>query len=246
MRASLRECFPSIATASAATPDVVTFEIEALRRELSLIRSIAGDFLSAEGSRSLEQAAWALHVLPHGDPSASWVIDTPIATRRSCGEYAQDGQGEFTVVGKVTSLWEVTRLDQRKLVVRDNVSTIVSIETTDGEIARWTMDMAVVTAAPGCGLHTQVQHHPEWFPEGFDVPRIPMFVPTVGAVLEFLLGELFQREWTERVAGHKLTASWRQLQQGMWRRWLEWQTEIVRTTSISPWLDIKSAGCIGL
>jgi hypothetical protein len=225
---------------------VVRFEINTLARELSLIRQMASEFLDAEGAQALYTAEWALRGLPRNDPTASWVIETPVTTRRSCGEYAQDGQGEFTVIAKVTSVWEVTRLDQHALVVRDNVSTCVSIETTERELARWTMDMAAISGAPGCGLHAQVKHHPNWYPEGFDVPRVPVFIPTVGAVLEFVLGELFQREWAQNVSAHKLGASWRELQQRMWGRWLSWQHDIVRASAVSPWLDIKAAGCAGL
>ncbi|MDQ3673987.1 MAG: hypothetical protein M3365_06405, partial [Gemmatimonadota bacterium] len=120
------------------------------------------------------------------------------------------------------------------------------ITTEDEEIARWTMDIAAVGSAPGCGLHAQVQEHPTWFPAGFDVPRLPLFIPTLGAVLEFVLGELFQHQWTRHVSGHASAKNWRELQRRAWERWLGWQQETVAASTVSPWLDVKARGCGGL
>lgn len=225
---------------------MVRFDLDTLTRELSLIHDLANGFLEPESSHRLEAARWRLKGLPRDSPTTRWEIDTPLRTCRSLGEYAQDQQGEFTVQANITTIWEVTRHGARELVVRDNVSTKIAITNNDGEIARWTMDMAAVQGAPGCGLHAQIKDHPEWFPKGFDVPRIPVFIPTLGAVLEYVLGELFQRTWTEHVAGHKLANSWRELQRRSWQRWLAWQHTIVHASAVSPWLDVKAIGCAGL
>jgi hypothetical protein len=134
--------------------------------------------------------------------------------------------------------------------VWDNVSTAVSFRTGRGanerERARFTMDIAAAATAPGCGLHMQIKNHPEWFPQDLDVPRFPMYVPTFGSVLEFVLGELFQDEWMKRVAGHKFNHGWRELQQQLWVNWLEWQRAVVMRSTVSPWLDIKAARCAEL
>jgi hypothetical protein len=217
-----------------------------LTQELSLIHDLANPFLEPESSYRLEAARWRLKMLPRDSQTTRWEIDTPLRTRRSTGEYAQDQQGEYTVQANITTVWDVTRLGATELLVRDNVSTAIGITNNDGEIARWTMDMAAVAGAPGCGLHAQVKDHPEWFPKGFDVPRLPVFIPTLGAVLEYVLGELFQRTWAEHVAGHKLASSWRELQRRVWERWLAWQQAIVHASAVSPWLDIKAIGCASL
>ncbi|MEX2193916.1 MAG: hypothetical protein WD844_01400 [Thermoleophilaceae bacterium] len=209
---------------------------------------MAEPFLEPQSFWELERARARLRAVPIGEAS-SWAIDTPLRTVPSFGAYAQDGLGEYTVRASIRTLWEITRTDRRYVSVRDNVSTSISISTEqtssqdECEIARWTMDIAAVDSAPGCGLHAQVKESPDWFPTGLDVPRLPLFIPTLGAVLEFVLGELFQTEWTRRVSAHTAAHGWRAIQRLAWDRWLNWQTEIVRTSAVSPWLDIKARRC---
>jgi hypothetical protein len=229
----------------------VQFELEALVTELELIGRLAEPFLESESFWELHRARSRLRGLPIGDPRSSWSVEAPLRTIPSRGAYAQDGRGQYTVRANVRTLWEVSRPNRRIVTVRDNVSTSVSITTEGGEadpreIARWTMDIAAVDAAPGCGLHAQVKESEKWFPSGFDVPRLPVFIPTVGAVLEFVLGELFQVAWTKRVSSHAAARSWRALQREAWERWLNWQQEIIRTGTVSPWLDIKARRCAEL
>ncbi|MGN6373001.1 MAG: hypothetical protein ACTHM1_08405 [Solirubrobacteraceae bacterium] len=207
---------------------------------------LAEPFLERESVRELVQARWRLHSLPYPSVGRSWSIEGPLRTIRSPGEYATDGRGEHTVRANIRTLWEIDRPDSTTVSVRDNVSTSVSITTEHSEIARFTMDIAAIGSAPGCGLHAQIKHSTDWFPPGLDVPRLPVFIPTLGAVLEFVLGELFQRRWSSHVAGHVASHNWRALQLQAWRRWLEWQREIIEGASVSPWLDIKARLCAAL
>jgi len=229
----------------------VQFELDALTNELKLIRLLAEPFMEAKSIQELDVAYWQLRQLPQDNDKSSWSIDTPLRTIRSPGTYAQDGQGGFTVRANIVTLWEITRTGRNVVMVRDNISTSVAITTEDTSavetvIARWTMDIAAVASAPGCGLHFQVKESDRWFPKGFDVPRVPVFIPTLGAVLEFVLGELFQAEWTMRVRSHASASNWRATQRRAWDRWLSWQQEIVRSGTVSPWLDVKARGCAEL
>ncbi len=180
-----------------------------------MVRAMAEPFLEDDSSWELNGARARLQALRVGEP-CRWAIDTPLLTRPSHGSYAQDDRGEYTVRASVRTHWDITRVDREFVRIHDNVSTSVAISTeptqaTDAkEIARWTMDIAAAESAPGCGMHAQVkdsQHSPDWFPKGLDVPRLPVFIPTLGAVLEFVLGELFQTEWPQRVgATRQVTA----------------------------------------
>jgi hypothetical protein len=228
------------------------FELDALVTELELIRTLAEPFIEPDSFWELARAGSRLRALPVGNPKSSWSIEEPLRTIPSPGAYKQGGAGELTIRANVRTLWEITRADRNIVTVRDNVSTSVSITTEpcmpEGpcEIAGWTMDIAAVESAPGCGLHAQVKESEAWFPKGLDVPRLPMFIPTLGAVLEFVLGELFQSDWTKRVGSHAKASSWRALQCVAWERWLNWQRRIVSTGSVSPWLDIKARRCAEL
>lgn len=224
------------------------FELDALVEELVLIRAMAEPFLEAGSFWELNQARARLQAVPVGGPR-TWSIDTPLRTIPSLGKYSQHDLGQYTVRAGIRTLWEITRTDNTYVHVRDNVSTSVAISTErttadpEREIARWTMDIAAVDSAPGCGLHAQVKESPHWFPSGLDVPRLPLFIPTLGAVLEYVLGELFQAEWPQRVSTHTSGQSWRALQRAAWERWLNWQKNIVGGSVISPWLDIKARRC---
>jgi hypothetical protein len=222
------------------------FALDALTRELDLIGDLCQPFLERESAHELRQARWRLQGLEFPSTGRSWSIDTPLRTIRSTGDYATDGLGEHTVRANIRTLWEIDRPDRHTVTIRDNVSTSIAITTEAGEIARWTMDLAVVDSAPGCGLHAQVKHSAGWFPHGLDVPRIPVFIPTLGAVLEYVLGELFQQKWTSHVAGHASASSWRGLQLEAWRQWLDWQRKIVDNATVSPWLDVKASRCAAL
>jgi hypothetical protein len=222
------------------------FELEALTNELDLIGRLANDFLEPASARGLQEARWRLHNFPYNDPSACWEIETPLQTIQSDGGYRVSGRGSHTVRAEITTLWEITRDERYTVCIRDNVSTSVAFTTGDGEIARFTMDIAAIPSAPGCGLHAQVKESPHWFPSDLDVPRLPVFIPTLGSVLEFVLGELFQQQWTEHVSGHLNSNSWRELQARLWKAWLDWQQQTVREATVSPWLDLKARRCQAL
>jgi hypothetical protein len=220
--------------------------MQSLTSELELIAALAEPFLERESTYRLQQARWSLSGMPYPSYGRTWQIDTPLRTIRSGGEYATDAQGEHTVRADLRTIWDLDRPNRDTVVVRDNVSTSVAITTEQREIARFTMDIAAVDSAPGCGLHAQIKHSADWFPEGLDVPRLPMFIPTFGAVLEYVLGELFQQRWSSHVAGHVSAASWRGLQREAWTRWLDWQRAIVDGATVSPWLDVKARRCAAL
>ena len=218
------------------------FELEKLEKELDLLHQIAAPLLTPAGYRSLVAARWQLRGLARDNPRAVWRISEPVSTVFSSGEYMSDGRGEHTLRGHLTTTWDLTR-HGRMVEVRDNVSTVVAWESDGRTVASYRMDISAVPGAPGCGLHTQIHNHPEWFPADLDVPRFPTFIPTVGGVLEFVLSELFQTRWTRLLAGHRLANSWRDLQQELWLNYLDWQRQIVGRSAVSPWTDLKANLC---
>ena len=98
-------------------------------------------------------------------------------------------------------------------------------------------------ASPGCHFHVQIAGDKEDppFPKALDVPRLPGFFVTPATVVEYVLGELFQREWLEHLAtrGADLNRWW-PIQQRRLCAVLQWQLDVVRDASgSSPWATLK-------
>jgi hypothetical protein len=222
------------------------FDATTLVDELGLIREIAKAFLEPESLRILHNAQASLRGLSRSKTGSRWAIDDPIRTRVSHGSYATDGRGQHAVSAEIRTVWHLQRSGRGRVSVSDNVSSTISILADGNRIAEWHMDIAAMSSDPGCGLHAQVHEHDTWFPSGLDIPRIPTFIPTVGAVVEFVLGELFQKDWSQHVAGHRSNSNWRSVQLQHWTALLDWQRSVLGAGRVSPWLDLKSARCDGL
>src|SRR5436190_1532122 len=73
------------------------------------------------------------------------------------------------------------------------------------EIAMWRMEVGDARS-PGCHFHVQVLGEAEVapFPKSLSVPRLPAVHSTPPAVIEFVLGELFQATWDKHVAARSV------------------------------------------
>jgi hypothetical protein len=169
----------------------VRFEYPELVRELRDLQRLAGSrFLANE--HVLDQYTSDLERLQYQQHQVTWEIpvDRPLRTTRTRA-YEVDGNG-FEVYGEVSGLWTIRRLTQRRFEVVGQASFVARI--IDGEggrvLAEWHFDMALPNA-PGTWLHSQMSWHGTTLP----VPRFPSLVVTLVDVVDFLLGELYQRDW---------------------------------------------------
>lgn len=104
--------------------------------------------------------------------------------------------------------------------------------------------------SPGCHFHTQVgdiiqgvvEEQSGYQQTNLDIPRLPalFFMPT--DAVEFMLGELWQREWPE-VAARSTTEinTWRGYPKDRLRRLLAWQMSVLENTTATPWVGLKLA-----
>lgn len=98
--------------------------------------------------------------------------------------------------------------------------------------------------SPGCYFHQQVlgQSDSPPFPHGLSVPRLPSVIVTPMAVLEFLLGELFQDEWAKHVSRETDdTRFWQSTQRDILLRLLDWKKRHIQKCVGSPWMALKRA-----
>jgi hypothetical protein len=109
------------------------------------------------------------------------------------------------------------------------------------EIAMWRMEIGN-EALPGCAFHAQILGEAEGghFPRTLSVPRLPLFMATPLAALDFFLGELFQNDWPEVAARASAnTDMWRGIHAPRWERTLDWQKTQIAGAVGSPWLAVK-------
>lgn len=189
--------------------------------------------------------------------SARWEIpeEKPLVTRPSQGEYEPDSNGGLSVFAEISCIWEISCVPTKssktlpsEFELHGLASTKVRIKQVneDGSTqcaAMWRMEIGD-SSAPGCHFHVQVlgelQDGP--FPKSLPVPRLPGLPATPLLVVEYVLAEMFQDEWQRSVVGQKRPElqMWRGIQSQRFKRFLEWQGEIVSSTSLgSPWTELK-------
>jgi hypothetical protein len=128
-------------------------------------------------------------------------------------------------------------------------STVVRVVQVDSEgadrdeIAMWRTEVGDAQS-PGCHFHVQIRGENEElpFPKSLSVPRLPTCLTTPMAAMEFMLGELFQERWRERVSAQtNVLNAWRSIQVSRMEKLFEWHLKEIRDSHTSPWLALKGA-----
>jgi hypothetical protein len=148
----------------------------------------------------------------------------------------------------ITSEPKKNKLDTPKhFYLTGNASVRVEwVDVSDHKsMGSWRMEIAD-DAAPGCYFHIQILGEKEKidppFPHSVTVPRLPCIATTPMAVLEFVLGELFQDRWEN----HSRNSSpemenWRSVQRRRLLSLLNWQQELIKDGNLTPWTALKTA-----
>lgn len=229
-------------------------------RELTAIKQIAAEYIRHDSGHVIPQLMQSLKNIANSDDRRSYQWDippsSPLRTRSSHGQYEPDSEGGRSVFGEVTSTWDIRTIREggarhgpaRKLALVGNGSTRIRIigELADGEleqIAMWRMEIGGV-GAPGACFHVQVlgeDEHPP-FPKDLPIPRLPTIMFTPMLAFDFLLGELFQEEWTEHVSratDRGALEIWRGIQTQRLKSLLAWQLESLDNVAAVPWTWMK-------
>jgi hypothetical protein len=217
--------------------------------EVDAIRKIANPFVDRNTSWKLDEIFRQLRTAPRTAPLA-WQIprEEPLMTVPSEGEYEQGGRrGGHHIIGCLSFSWALS-LDGDCAELSGNATTkLVLLDCRHDEpdprrhLGVWRMEVGGPDS-PGACFHAQVvgdEVDPP-FPPTLPVPRLPTFVPTPMAVLEFMLSELFQDRWKRAVGlGGPEAVAWRNLQTRRWKAFLGWQQDQVREGTPSPWTALK-------
>ena len=110
-------------------------------------------------------------------------------------------------------------------------------------LAMWRIELGAEDS-PGCYFHCQIlgDRAESPFPKSVPIPRLPSPFVTPMAAVEFVLGELFQDQWSQTAsrANHS-HQRWRTIQQGRWSNLIRWQKETLDRGRSSPWMLLKEA-----
>lgn len=209
------------------------FSTEQIRAETNGMAVLAARFLDPKHGKRLEKAAYDLTLaLKTG---GVWEIpeEYPLETLASEREAG-------SLFGRLSFRWEVRKLTPKTFSVSGNASTTMEIYDLGGSSApllSWNTDIGG-PGHPGYRFHVQFRSNQK----SVEIPRLPSILLTPVDCLDFLLGELFQGEWTKHQYESRLqTAGWIQ---GVRTR----VCHILRTKAdcaaqsqgITPWMTLKS------
>ena len=228
--------------------------------EVEALSTVARGFIRPECYHllaNLKTSLEGLQATAQTSPIA-WGISeqTPLRTIMSDGEYHPGGGGAHRVCAEFTSKWEIQRIASVRKRMPAKFFELVGAASTrvrllqvleDGglgdQLAMWRMEIGD-DSSPGCRFHVQVlgEEAALPFPHSLDVPRLPSVIATPPAVIEYVLGELFQARWASWIASESPAVNrWSVIQRERLEALLSWKLAIVRGSTGAPWPAIKRA-----
>jgi len=233
----------------------ICFSYSDTMNDLVRMRRLAAPFLAPGGDGVLAQCYNELRNVQYAKAGNEWewcIRETrPIRTKESHGGYRDSGkESGVSVYGLLCFTWSIVNPEKGQkqqrhfhLVGRASTSILVKRTEDDDVVAQWQFE-AGDGASPGCHFHSAVNQYGQTglFPEWLKVPRFPglLLCPLDG--LEFLLGELFQRDWHQRMSEDSHDkAAWGNSQKKRLQRVLKWELEQVDKWKTTPWMTLKKA-----
>lgn len=210
----------------------LAFAIADIERELRDVQRIAKAFVIPESQRVIDQCISDLKNIGTARGPQKWAIprETPFKTSGS-SEY--DKLSRQPLFGHVSFVWEVYP-SGKDIILCGNASMSLSlVDGGDSCVLRWNCDIGV-HSSPGAHLHLQVQG-----PRAPPVPRFPTLVVTPADAICFLLGELFQERWPERLSKGGSSLSIFNNQKRRLCQLLQLHQSQINASNV-PWLALKN------
>lgn len=228
--------------------------------EVDALDKIVGPFCNPRSRPVLPQLITELKSIRDNPSERAWIWgireSNPFYTAVSRGAYQPDDQGADNVFAEITSIWTIRRIPPRKKSERvarfkltGNASTRVRLYREmplgrdPAELAMWRAEIGD-TVSPGCHFHVQVlgEGNEPPFPRSLDIPRLPALIVTPAAVVEYVVGELFQDTWLKHLSSQSANLNrWWPIQRRYLSAILSWQLKIIKDASSSPWGTLKKA-----
>jgi hypothetical protein len=207
------------------------FSTDQIRAEINGMANLADEFLERSHSHRLRQAAYSLGLaLKSG---GVWQIpqNSPLQTLASEREAG-------SLFGRLSFKWEVRPVTPHRFCL-GNGSTTIEIRNrgSSAPLVSWNTDI-------GGRFHPGYQFHVQILSGGksMEVPRLPSILLTPTDCLDFLLGELFQKQWTmHQYEKRGQTAGWTQGVRSRICHLLHQKAERAgQSNGITPWMNLKT------
>ena len=232
------------------------FSCKELVDEIAALMKMAEHFLYLNG----ELAAFKNDLERIGEGPAG--CDMQLSLRSLCTRPTRNYEpgsrsGGLEVYARIMGKWQVrpvgTNHSNRKIAFTGSASAVVELwpkcslwrEENDqsSRLAMWRIELGSYDS-PGCYFHSQILGdcvHPP-FPKSIPIPRLPSPFVTPMAVVEFVLGELFQDVWSQTASeARHHHQRWRSIQRQRWSSLLKWQRDTLDRGVSSPWINLKEA-----
>lgn len=235
------------------------FKFTELVREVMVLKFIARDYLESTTLWALDQYKSQLeHIWERAPEGATTPLTLPpLLTIVSPGHYEPSGRfGSMHVYATISGTWDVKPVgqrSQRQKVTQKRSLEFCGIASTriemhekehgENSIAMWKMELGYSTS-PGCYFHVQIlgDREDSPFPKAVSIPRLPSVFVTPMAVVEYVLGELFQDRWAQAVAEENTNVLyWRSVQKERLIRLFNWQKNSLENAISTPWMTLKAA-----
>ena len=237
----------------------IEFRFSEVLDEITAIRELAGPLIEPNYLWMLDTFKISLETIRSKRVKASWELPQVNALRtRACdGGYEKSPRqgGIGGLYGEVSAVWEIEPIvgnTKRNVlptnfVIAGKASTKLRLveDTKDGrnEHACWRMEVGDLKS-PGSFFHIQYGESDaaSSMYQPLPIPRIPCPPTTPLLAIEYLVAELFQDAWPERLIAQKNQAQqWRHLQLKRHEAFAAWQATVLSERSGSVVVNLKAA-----
>ena len=224
----------------------VKFSVAELRNELKYCDTIANKYLEPQSQGRLTRAADQLGYISTKLPKTNynWQIEKAdsLQTKPSLRSMVTSGCGH-SLQGRLCFKWKLRSVDRRTVELVGIASTAISIHEVvnsivcDEPVFEWHTDVVTVESAPGPAFHSQVYNDVK-----LDVPRLPSILFSPADCLDFLLGELYQKEWECHQSSHENIQRFAKIQKTRFRHLLDKQSSMLSKDFglQSAWIALKN------
>lgn len=239
---------------SSRSVEGLQFVFGELVAETAILRRMARNFFAAEGPGVLTAFERQLERIREGGTDRTEELTLGSLRTGLTRDYeAGTRSGRQAIYALIRGKWELRPIGQRgpkrKVAFVGKASAVIELWPADcvwverskqsERLAMWRIELGAMDA-PGCYFHTQVLGDCDEppFPKSVPIPRLPSPFVTPMAVVEFVLGELFQDRWQEEARRTRDNQRrWRSIQERRWSNLLEWQKDLITRRESSPWFD---------
>jgi hypothetical protein len=229
------------------------FSVPGVCREVQEVARLAESFLQPGSARVAEEIGINLRSFARSKRRDKWtwsIAETdPIRTKLTQAYEPEERRGANAVWGELSFTWTIVLVHPEPdaaFSISGNASNKICIKMLEPDggtvlLAQWQFEIGDAMA-PGCHFHVGLCRagNETPFPHWLTVPRLPSVLIMPVDALDFLLGEIFQKEWKACVSRENdhtraLFAS----QRDRLTRLLEWKRDEVMKSSGSAWSWLK-------